>query len=101
MANVRTLVEAGARMEDICLINNFTTQYQDRAQVYPVIAQHLQGVNPVSTGLVVEALAAPYIDFEIDAWVVIPRDRERGHDRFRLTNAKGGFLMPNIDYGNA
>jgi enamine deaminase RidA (YjgF/YER057c/UK114 family) len=102
MANVRTLVEeTGARMEDICLINNFTTRHRDRAQVYPVIARHLHGVNPVSTGLVVEALAAPYIDFEIDAWVVIPHDRERSHDRFRVTNARGGFLMPNIDYGNA
>ncbi len=102
MASLRTLVEeAGARLEDVCLINTFTTRHEYRALIYPVIGRHLQGVNPVSTGVVVADLAAPYLDFEIDAWVVIPRDREEGHERFRLTNARGGFLMPNIDYGNA
>ncbi len=30
--------------------------------VYPVIARHLEGVNPVSTGLIVKSLATPYID---------------------------------------
>lgn len=102
MTNLRILIEeAGGRIEDVCLINNFTTRHADRALVYPVIARHLKGVNPVSTGLVVEALAAPYIDFEIDAWVVIPQDRKRGHERFRLANARGGFVMPSIDFGNA
>ena len=102
MTNLHTLVEeAGARLQDICLINNFTIRHADRALVYPVIARHLQGVNPVSTGLVVEALAAPWMDFAIDAWVVLPDDRQAGHERFRLTNARGGFLMPTIDYGNA
>ena len=102
MASLRTLVEeAGARLEDVCLINTFTTRHEYRALIYPVIGRHLQGVNPVSTGVVVADLAAPYLDFEIDAWVVIPRDREEGHERFRLTNARGGFLMPHIDYGNA
>lgn len=102
MTNLRILIEeAGARLQDICLINNFTIRHADRALVYPVIARHLQGVNPVSTGLVVEELAAPWMDFAIDAWVVLPRDRQAGHERFRLTNARGGFLMPTIDYGNA
>ena len=67
MQNVRTLLEeAGARMEDICMITNYTTEHSHRAQVYPVIARHLEGGNPVSTGLVVKSLASPYIDFEID-----------------------------------
>ncbi len=102
LRNVRLLLEeVGARMEDICLINNFTTERSYRAQVYPVIARHLDGVNPVSTGVIVKALAEPYINFEIDVWAVIPRDRQQGHQRFRLTNAKGGYLMPNLDYGNA
>ena len=102
MKNVRILLEeAGAKMEDICLINNYTTNREDRAAVYPVIARHLEGVNPVSTGLIVKALAEPYIDFEIDVWTIIPKDRQQGHDRLRLTNAKGGYLMPNLDFGNS
>jgi enamine deaminase RidA (YjgF/YER057c/UK114 family) len=102
MQNVRTLLEkAGARMEDICMITNYTTEHSHRAQVYPVIARHLEGVNPVSTGLVVKSLASPYIDFEIDVWAVIPKNRTRGHDRYRLLNARGGYLMPNLDFGNS
>ena len=98
MQNVRTLLEeAGAQMEDICLINNFTTERSAREQVYAVIARHLQGVNPVSTGLIVKGLAEPYIDFEIDVWAVIPRDRQRGHQRFRVRNAKGGFAVPTMN----
>ena len=102
MTNVRILLEeAGAKMEDVCLINNFTTNREDRAKVYPVISKHLEGVNPVSTGLIVKALAEPYIDFEIDVWTIIPRDRDQGHERLRLANAKGGYLMPSIDFANA
>ena len=95
------LEEAGARMEDICMITPYTTEHSYRAEVYPVIARHLEGVNPVSTGLVIKSLAEPYIDFEIDVWAVIPKDRQKGHDRFRLANAKGGYLMPQLDFGNA
>ena len=102
MQNVRALLEkAGARMEDICMITNYTTERSHREQVYPVIARHLAGVNPVSTGLIVKSLASPYIDFEIDVWAVIPKDRVRGHDRYRLINAKGGYLMPGLDFGNS
>jgi len=102
MQNLRVLLEeAGGGLEDICLINNYTKRHADRGLVYPVIARHLHHVNPVSTGLVVKEFAQPYIDFEIDAWAVLPRDRAAGHDRFRLTNAKGGYLMPTIDYPNA
>jgi len=102
METVRILLEeAGVKMEDICLINNYTTNWEDRAKVYPVIAKHLQGVNPVSTGLIVKSLAEPYIDFEIDVWTVIPNDRDQGHERMRLANPKGGYLMPTLDFGNA
>jgi enamine deaminase RidA (YjgF/YER057c/UK114 family) len=102
MKNVRILLEeAGAKMEDVCLVNNYTTNREDRAKVYPVIARHLESVNPVSTGLIVKSLAEPYIDFEIDVWTIIPRDRQRGHERLRLTNAKGGYLMPTLDFGNS
>jgi enamine deaminase RidA (YjgF/YER057c/UK114 family) len=67
------LEEAGARMEDICKITTYVTEPSYRKLVYPVIARHLKGVNPVSTGLIVKALAEPYVDFEIDVFAVIPQ----------------------------
>ena len=77
MRCVRILLEdAGARMEDICKITPYVTEQSYRKLVYPVIARHLKGVRPVSTGLVVKGLAEPYIDFEIDVFAVIPEDRD-------------------------
>ena len=66
------LKEVGAQMEDICKIVTYVTDNSYRNLVYPVIARHLNGVNPVSTGLVVKGLATSYIDFEIDVFAVIP-----------------------------
>ena len=66
------LEEVGAKMEDICKIVTYVTDKSYRKLVYPVIARHLKGVNPVSTGLVVKGLATSYIDFEIDVFAVIP-----------------------------
>jgi enamine deaminase RidA (YjgF/YER057c/UK114 family) len=83
------------------MITPYTTKHAYRAEVYPVIARHLKGVKPVSTGLVVKSLAEPYIDFEIDVWAVIPTDLKKGHDRFHLVNTKGGYLMPQLDFENA
>ncbi len=77
MQCVRTLLEqAGARMEDICKVTAYLTDRSYRYLTYPVIARHLYGVYPVSTGTVVKALAEPYVDFEIDVFAVIPEDRE-------------------------
>ncbi len=77
MNNARILLEeAGARMEDICKITPYVTERAYRQFVYPVIARHLKGVYPVSTGIVVKGLAEDYIDFEIDIIAVIPEDRE-------------------------
>ena len=101
MGNVRVLLEeAGARMEDICMITPYTTEHSYLAEVYPVIARHLEGVSPVSTGLVVKSLAERCIDFEIDVWAVIPGDRQEGHDRFRIASPKGGYVTPRFDFGN-
>lgn len=75
MACVKILLEeAGARLEDICKITTYVTEAHYRELVYPVIARHLQGVNPCSTGIVVKALGKPYADFEIDVFAVIPDD---------------------------
>ena len=102
MQNVRTVLEeAGASMEDICMITNYTTERSHREAVYPVTARHMQGVHPVSTGLIVESLAEPYLDFEIDVWAVIPKNRDKGHRRHRIGSSRGGYLMPQLDFSNA
>ena len=73
MRCVRALLgDAGARMEDICKITTYVTDASYRAQIYAVLAEHLGDTYPCSTGLVVKALAEPYIDFEIDVFAVIP-----------------------------
>lgn len=76
MQNAKILLdEAGARMEDICKITPYVTEREYRNLVYPVIAKHLEGVFPVSTGIVVKGLAETYIDFEIDIFAVVPDNR--------------------------
>jgi enamine deaminase RidA (YjgF/YER057c/UK114 family) len=76
MENVGTLLaEAGARVEDICRITVYLTDIRYREDVYRVIGRHLKGVFPVSTGLVVDALARPEWLVEVEATAVIPADR--------------------------
>jgi enamine deaminase RidA (YjgF/YER057c/UK114 family) len=76
MENVGTLLaEAGARLEDICRITVYLTDIRFREDVYRVIGRYLKGVFPVSTGLVVDALARPEWLVEVEATAVIPADR--------------------------
>jgi enamine deaminase RidA (YjgF/YER057c/UK114 family) len=76
MENVGTLLaEAGARLEDICRITVYLTDIRYREDVYRVIGRHLKGVFPVSTGVVVDALARPEWLVEVEATAVIPADR--------------------------
>jgi enamine deaminase RidA (YjgF/YER057c/UK114 family) len=74
MKNVKTLLEEqGALLEDICKITIFITDRAYREPVYQVVGRWLKGVYPVSTGLVVTALARPEWLVEIDVIAVIPR----------------------------
>ena len=76
MNNVRTLLEqVGAEMGDICKVVTYVTKLEYRQEIYPVLARHLRGVVPVSTGLIVKALAHPDLWFEIDVYAVIPEGR--------------------------
>jgi enamine deaminase RidA (YjgF/YER057c/UK114 family) len=76
MENIATLLgEAGARIEDVCRITIYLTDIRFREAVYRVVGRHLRGVFPVSTGLVVEALARPEWLVEIEATAVIPDGR--------------------------
>ena len=66
------LEEAGARLDHICKITIYVIDPRYREDVYRVIGEHLRGVHPVSTGLVVQALARPEMLMEIDVDAVIP-----------------------------
>ena len=96
------LQEAGAGMEDICKVTTYVTDRAHRSAVYPVLARHLQGVYPCSTGLIVSGLARPEPDFEIDVFTVIPEDGTP-HRRIRRFNKNlpeaGDPSFPGLDYG--
>jgi enamine deaminase RidA (YjgF/YER057c/UK114 family) len=76
MKNVRTLLaEAGADLGDICKITIYITDPRYRETVYRKVGEHLKGVFPVSTGIVVSALARPEWLVEVDVTAVIPDGR--------------------------
>ena len=71
MGNVKSLLESvGSNIFDICKVITYVKNQDTRNIVYPVIAKHLEGVYPVSTGLVVKSLANEELDFEIDVFAV-------------------------------
>jgi enamine deaminase RidA (YjgF/YER057c/UK114 family) len=73
MKNIALLLgEAGARLEHVCKITIYLTDPRYRETVYRVVGRWLKGVYPVSTGIVVSALARPEWLVEIDAIAVIP-----------------------------
>jgi len=76
MANLALLLaEAGAGLEDVCKITLYLTDARYREPVYRVVGKWLKGVFPVSTGIVVSALARPEWLVEIDVTAVIPDER--------------------------
>ncbi len=73
MRNISQLLEeVGARLEHICRIQVYITDRKYRNDVYQAIGKWLQGVYPVSTGLIVKGLARPEWVMEIEATAVIP-----------------------------
>jgi enamine deaminase RidA (YjgF/YER057c/UK114 family) len=76
MANIAMLLdEAGSELGDIVKVVVYLTDIRFREPVYRVMGRWLKGVFPVSTGLVVSALARPEWLVEIDATAVIPEGR--------------------------
>ena len=72
MTNITQLLEeAGSSLEEVCKIVIYLTDTRYREPVYQVVGRWLKGVHPVSTGLVVSALARPEWLVEIDATAVI------------------------------
>ena len=72
MANIKMLLEeAGSSLADIVKVTVYLIDPRYREPVYRTMGKWLQGVHPVSTGLVVSALARPEWLVEIDATAVI------------------------------
>ncbi len=77
MANIAMLLEeAGARMEHLVKLTIYLVDPRYREIVYRTIGRWTRGVHPISTGLVVSALARPEWLVEIDAVAVIPWDEQ-------------------------
>ncbi len=78
MSNIKMLLdEAGSKLEHIAKITIYITDPRYREAVYRVVGRWLKGVFPVSTGIVVSALARPEWVVEIDAIAVIPDEVKR------------------------
>ncbi|HEY1821722.1 MAG TPA: RidA family protein [Trebonia sp.] len=72
MANIKALLdEAGGSVQDIVKVVVYLTDIRYREPVYRVMGKWLKGVYPVSTGIVVSALARPEWLVEIDATAVL------------------------------
>jgi enamine deaminase RidA (YjgF/YER057c/UK114 family) len=71
MANVELLLrEAGAGLEHVVKVVIYLVDPRHREPVYRVVGRRLKGVHPVSTGVVVSALARPEWLVEIDVTAV-------------------------------
>ena len=73
MQNIRQLIgEAGGEMQHLCKVVVYLTDVRHREAVYRTMGEYIRGIHPVSTGVVVTALARPGWLVEIDATFVIP-----------------------------
>ena len=73
MANIDMLLkEAGARMEHLVKLTIYLVDPRYRETVYRTIGRWTRGVHPISTGVVVSALARPEWLVEVDAIAVLP-----------------------------
>ena len=74
MQNISQLIEeAGGEMKHLVKIVVYITDVKNRELVYRTIGKYTKNIHPVSTGLVVNALARPEWLVEIDATAVIPK----------------------------
>ena len=78
MQNIRQLIEeAGGDMSHLVKLVVYITDVRHREVVYRTMGAYIKGVYPVSTGLVVQALARPDWLVEIDATAVVPDKDEK------------------------
>lgn len=73
MQNIKQLIEeAGGKMEHLVKVVVYITDVRHREAIYRTMGEYIKDVHPVSTGLVVQALARPEWLVEIDGTAVIP-----------------------------
>ena len=73
MQNIcQLLEEAGGSIDHLVKIVVYITDIRHREAVYKTMGTYIKNVYPVSTGLVVQALARPEWLVEIDGTAVIP-----------------------------
>ena len=73
MQNIKQLIEeCGGSIEHLVKVVVYITDIRHREAVYRTMGEYIKGVHPVSTGLVVQALARPEWLVEIDGTAVIP-----------------------------
>jgi enamine deaminase RidA (YjgF/YER057c/UK114 family) len=73
MQNIKQLIEeCGGTMEHLVKVVVYLTDVRHREAVYRTMGEYIKDVHPVSTGLVVQALARPEWLVEIDGTAVIP-----------------------------
>ena len=73
MQNIKQLIEeCGGTMDHLVKVVVYLTDVRHREQVYRRMGEYIKGVHPVSTGIVVQALARPEWLVEIDGTAVIP-----------------------------
>jgi enamine deaminase RidA (YjgF/YER057c/UK114 family) len=78
MANIAMLLgEAGAEMQHLVKLTIYLVDPRYRESVYRVVGRWTRGVHPISTGVVVSALARPEWLVEVDAIAVIPDGASR------------------------
>ena len=74
MQNISQLIEeAGGEMKHLVKLVVYITDIKNRESVYRTMGKYTKNIHPVSTGLVVNALARPEWLVEIDATAVIPK----------------------------
>jgi enamine deaminase RidA (YjgF/YER057c/UK114 family) len=77
MQNIKQLIEeVGGEMAHLVKVVVYITDVRHREAVYRTMGEYIKGVHPVSTGLVVQALARPEWLVEIDATAVIPDEAQ-------------------------
>lgn len=75
MQNIKQLIEeCGGSMKHLVKVVVYITDVRHREAIYRTMGEYIRGVHPVSTGLVVQALARPEWLVEIDGTAVIPDD---------------------------
>jgi len=73
MQNIKQLIEeAGGEISHLVKVVVYITDVRHRESVYRTMGEYIKDVHPVSTGLVVQALARPEWLVEIDGTAVIP-----------------------------